>query len=62
MNYKDLKEYFGTDEKIAVAIGVSHATVRKWKLGKIPPITQLAFQLITKNKLKADGLERVNRD
>jgi hypothetical protein len=53
MTYQELKEYYKTDEKAAAEIGVSHATVRKWKANGIPRLTQLAIQLLTKNKLKA---------
>ncbi len=53
MTYQEVKEFYKSDEKAAVEIGVSHATVRKWKANGIPRLTQLAIQVLTKNKLKA---------
>jgi len=54
MTYQELKAHYGSDEKAAAEIGVSHATVRKWKANGIPRLTQLAIQTLTKSKLKAD--------
>jgi len=53
MTYTELKTYYGTDERAAAEVGVSHATVRKWKANGIPRLTQLAIQTLTKGKLKA---------
>jgi len=56
MTPKDLTDFFGSEIKVAAAIGVSHQAVRKWIANNsIPRMTQLAIQTITKNKLKADN-------
>lgn len=54
MTYQEVKEYYGSEIKAAVEIGVSQMTVNTWKRAPIPRLTQLAIQTLTKNKLKAD--------
>jgi DNA-binding transcriptional regulator YdaS (Cro superfamily) len=55
MKYQDLINYYGSEMKAAVGIGVSQATVNNWKRKEaIPQLKQLAIQTLTKNKLKAD--------
>lgn len=55
MTPKQLIEYFGSEVKVAAAVGVSQQAVRVWRKNEsIPRITQLAIQTLTKNKLVAD--------
>lgn len=55
MSPKELIEYFGSEVKVAAAVGVSQQAVRVWSSkDKIPRLTQFAIQAITKNKLVAD--------
>jgi len=55
MTYLEVKEYYKTDERIAVELGISHASVRKWKANGIGHVYQLAIQTLTKGKLKAEN-------
>lgn len=55
MNAKEVIEYYGSEVKAAASIGVSYQSVRNWRVnGKVPRISQLAIQTLTKGKLKAD--------
>jgi hypothetical protein len=59
MKPQELIEHFGSDIKVAAAIGVSQQAVRNWKeADSIPRLTQFAIQAITKNKLMADKDEK----
>lgn len=55
MTYDQIRDYYGSEIKAAVCIGVSQATVNKWKREPIPRLTQLAIETLTKGKLKADS-------
>lgn len=57
MKYQDLIDYYGSEIKAAVGIGVSQATINNWKRKDIPQFKQIAIQAITKNKLKAEPKE-----
>lgn len=56
MTYTEVEAHYGTKEKAAAEIGVSVQTVINWSKpeAKIPRLTQLAIQALTKNKLKAE--------
>lgn len=53
MTYQDIIQFYETEIKAAVAIGVSQATINNWKRKGVPRLKQVAIQAITKNKLKA---------
>lgn len=55
MTHKDLIDFFDSEIKAAVAIGVTQMTVNNWKRNGIPRLVQLAIQALTKGKLKADS-------
>ena len=55
MKPSEVIEYFGNATKAAASIGVSQQCVRHWGInGRIPKLSQLAIQTVTKGKLKAD--------
>ena len=55
MTPKELIDHFKTKVMAAAQCGVSENTIKNWEnAGKIPYHRQLAIQVITKNKLKAD--------
>ena len=56
MTHEEVIAHYGDKVKAAAAIGVSVQSVINWSKpgAKIPKLTQLAIQTLTKNKLKAD--------
>lgn len=57
MNANDLIKFYGSEKHASAALNVSILTLRNWgdPKGKgIPRFTQMAIQLLTKCKLKAD--------
>ena len=45
--------HYGTQRKLAAALGVSQASVSTWK--RIPAIHQVRLEILTRKKLKADS-------
>ena len=55
MTMQELIDYYGSEIKVAAAIGMSHQTIKNWVHSQVIPRTaQLAIQTISKGKLKAD--------
>lgn len=55
MTYNELIDHYGNQMKAAAAIGVSLNAVKKWAAqDRVPRLTQLAIQTVSKNKLRAD--------
>lgn len=55
MKPSEVIEHYKTDVRAAAEIGVSYQSIKNWlKNGKVPRISQLAIQTLTKGKLKAD--------
>ena len=55
MKPKELIEHYGSEVKAASDAGVSVTTIYNWlRIGRIPRLAQLAFETLTKGKLKAD--------
>ena len=52
MKKQDAIEYFGTQQALADAIGVSSAAIAQWG-DTVPPLRQLQLQQLTLGKLKA---------
>ena len=58
MKPQDLLDHYGSQIKAAAQIGVSETTIRNWIASdKVPKLTQLAIQALTKGKLKAEKEE-----
>ena len=55
MTIDQLIKHFGSQIKVAHALGCSQPCVSNWKTrGKVPALQQLKAQSITEGKLKAD--------
>jgi hypothetical protein len=54
MNYDDVIKFWKTQQGAADAIGVSQASVCRWRRGGIPLDKQFIIEVITGGKLKAD--------
>jgi transcriptional regulator with XRE-family HTH domain len=56
MTVDDLKAFHGsrTYSELADKMGVTKGAVSKWRSKGIPHDTQARFQILSKNKLKAD--------
>ena len=56
MTYEQVISHFGTQEKVATAIGIAQpsfsAGVKRW--GGVPPAWQYQLEIITGGALKAD--------
>ena len=53
MTKADAIKHYGTQQKLAAALGLSQATISGW--GEFPPpLRQLQMQKITKGKLRAE--------
>lgn len=52
MKKQDAIEYFGTQQALAEAIGVSSAAIAQWG-ETVPPLRQLQIQQLTLGKLQA---------
>jgi len=50
---KDVLKHFGTQEKIASALGLKQASVSRWG-ENIPRLRAFEIERLTKGKLKAD--------
>ena len=62
MTHEDLIQHFGSQAKVARAVGISSASVDEWK-GGVPELRQLEFQKLTGGKLKAaPGVVRKYRE
>jgi hypothetical protein len=57
MKMQEVKNYYGSWAKAAVALDRSVRTLEGWNKTRIPRIVQLAIETLTKGKLKA---ERIN--
>ena len=59
MKVKEVEEYFGSGMAAARAIGYHPRTFSTWKKrGKIPYLTQIRYEIVTKGKLKAENIMR----
>jgi DNA-binding transcriptional regulator YiaG len=59
MNTQDLVKHYGGYTQAAAVVGVTENTVRNWgRNNKIPRVHQLAYQLLTNGKLKAETHEK----
>jgi hypothetical protein len=59
MKTEDLVKHYGSYTKAAAAAGVTENTVRNWgRKNEIPRVQQLAYQLLSNNKLKADNHDK----
>lgn len=55
MTPQQIIEHYGSPVRAASKIGVSLPAVHTWiKNGKVPRLSQLAIQTLTRGKLKAD--------
>jgi hypothetical protein len=54
MTYDDLRRYYGTQVKIAAAVGVTQGTVSTWKKKGIPFDIQCRVEIITDGGLRAN--------
>ena len=55
MNYDQLIKFFGTQQKVAAAIGLNQPAVSAYANGRAIPINvQIAAEVATKGKLRAD--------
>ena len=62
MTVDDVKSFYGTQDKAAAAIGVSKQAVSLWgKQGKIPTDPQIAWEIDSKGKLRADLPVQIRR-
>jgi DNA-binding transcriptional regulator YdaS (Cro superfamily) len=53
MKKDDVLQYFGTQQAIADALGISQESVSKWD--SVPHLRQLQLESLTKGLLKADA-------
>ena len=53
MTYSEAIAHFGTQTKLAEALGMTQGSVSAWE-GFIPPLRQIQLQTITGGKLMAD--------
>jgi DNA-binding transcriptional regulator YdaS (Cro superfamily) len=53
MTYTDVIEHFGSQVKLAAALGITQPTVSLWGR-KIPPSYQYMIEVVTNGKLRAD--------
>lgn len=54
MTLQELIEHFGSQGKVARALGLRQPSVSSWKDKGVPPLRQLQFEAITRGRLKAD--------
>jgi DNA-binding transcriptional regulator YdaS (Cro superfamily) len=54
MRLSDAVSYFGTQQKLANAIGIKQGAISSWKKERIPLARALQIEKITHGKLKAD--------
>jgi len=59
MTYDDLIQHYGTEAEAARARDVPRQTVHRWKNRTIPLDQQVAYELLTEGKLKAELPEQV---
>lgn len=56
MTIENVKEYFGSEKNISIALNVSRQAVNMWiKRGNIPMLRQYEIERITKGKLKRNS-------
>ena len=60
MTYQDAIAHFGTQVRLATALGITQPTVSIWG-GNIPPRYQYQLEVITSGKLRADAALRCAR-
>ncbi len=55
--FDDVVQYFGNQNKLAIALGVTRAAVSNWKvLGVFPPKQCFVIEKLSKGKFKAKDL------
>lgn len=55
MSPQEAIEYFGTQNALAAALGVTQPTISGWKTtGQIPVPRQFQLEVVTEGKLKAE--------
>jgi hypothetical protein len=54
MRLKDALSYFGTQQKLANALGISQGSISSWKQDQIPMARALQIERLTAGQLKAD--------
>lgn len=55
VTYDDVLRYFGTQERMAIALGCGRAAIAMWK-GVIPDLRAYQIEVITKGHFKANQL------
>lgn len=54
MSFDQAVAYYGSQSKLAEALGISKAAVSKWTTAAIPMLRQYQLEKMTGGKLKAD--------
>lgn len=54
VRYDEVIERFGTQVRLAAALGITQSTVSSWK-GTVPPRYQFQLEVLTRGDLKADA-------
>ena len=62
MRLHDAVSYFGSQNKLAEALGISQASVSGWKPERIPLKRALQLEQITKGKLRPNLDEYLKRE
>lgn len=60
---KHIIEFFGNQERMSEALGVTAAAVAQWvKAGKVPPMRAIQIEALSKGKLKAVDMMGIKND
>lgn len=55
MTIEELREYFGSWNKAAIALGINRQSFTYWRrCGQVPIIQQYRYEILTNGKLTAD--------
>jgi len=57
MTYKQVIDHFGTQAKLAAALGITQPSVSVWKR-RVPAVHQYKLEIITDGALKVDAALR----
>jgi hypothetical protein len=61
MKFQDLVDHFGTQRKVAEALGISKQLASYWKRAGIPIGRQYEIQVLTGGKFRADPARGVSQ-